>query len=171
MFFSTRNDSSRRGRGRAVVAGCPLTECISREDAGVILRLSALRHGANQSGDSCRRPSSGRRTCFPEVVAVRTMRPSSMTMNDDSRRADGNGGVEKAEATPQSDAASLAWNQMTPCGLWRFRSSSVSNAANCRVVTSSRKCPATISPESSRRRSAGKSDRQLNSGLPCPEAP
>ena len=27
------------------------------------------------------------------------------------------GGVEKAEATPQSDAASLAWNQMTPCGL------------------------------------------------------
>ena len=84
---------------------------------GAIRLERAVCHGANHAGERFCGLSSGSRICFPDVVAVRTMRPSSMTMKDDSRLADGNGGVEKAEATPQSEAASLAWNQMTPCGL------------------------------------------------------
>ena len=84
---------------------------------GAILRERAVCHGANHAGERFCGLSSGSRICFPDVVAVRTMRPSSMTTNDESRLADGTGGVEKGEATPQREAASLAWNQMTPCGL------------------------------------------------------
>ena len=100
-----------------VVAGNPLTVKISMDGLGAIRLERAVCQGANHEGDRLCRLSSGSRICFPDVVAVRTMRPSSMTMNDDSRLADGKGGIEKAEATPQREAASLAWNQMTPCGL------------------------------------------------------
>ncbi len=139
MFFSTRKFVSRVCRGMTAVAGWPFAVSISMDGFGAILLERAHCQGANHLGDRFCEVSSGSMICFPDVVAVRTIRPSCMTMNDDSRLANGKGGVEKADVTPHSEAGSLAWNQMTPCGLWRFKSSSVSNAANCSVVTLSRK--------------------------------
>ena len=108
MFFSTRKFVSRVCRGMTAPAGWLFTVWISIDGFGAIRLERAHRHGSNHSGDMDCRSFSESRICFPDVVAVRTMRPSCMTMNDDSRLADGNGGVEKTVATPQREAGSLA---------------------------------------------------------------